>query len=75
MSGVISVSHRRVVCMNLLIRNSDIFSLMATREKMRESKTRIGDHSAFRERKFSSRNLVVALRELSIRGDFHSTGQ
>jgi hypothetical protein len=74
MFGVILVYHHLVVYMNLLIHNLDIFFHMVKLEKMLESSyNRLFTFSKVYFN--SSRNLVVALKELSIRGDFHSTGK
>lgn len=59
--------------MNLLIHNLDIYFLMVKLEKMHESTSHVIERNLIETS--SSRNLVVALKELSIRGDFHSTGK
>ena len=75
MFGDILAYRQLVVYMNLLILNLDTFSHMAIHEKMLESSfERNFSYCAFLLHFLFLRNLVVALKELSIRGSFHSTG-
>ena len=74
MSGVISASHRRVAYTNSPTHNLDTSSHMEIPVKMRESTFHWLTRHCTVCLSFI-RNLVVALKELSIRGDFHSTGK
>jgi hypothetical protein len=75
MFGDILVYHHLVVYMNLLILNLDMFFHMEKIVKMHESLFELFIYIQSFFFFYFIRNLVVALKELSIRGDFHSTGK